>query len=772
MIICFYNIQKSIVSSKLNYVEQPTIYRKILSEMKYLLYYNLNSKFVTDQTAAGGDGTSVVSVVDGVAWTKDQEKTYYRYADNDAENLTSYTVTVHYIDEDGKQIISDDVKTISAYKNKSVVVYLQPRSIEYYIANDDPETLSVSQDTELTFHYTQNTDELANIPLTFEITSPGVIRWTAVATSYTCTISYKKNNDEWISITSNTGTSAPTINVVAGDVVQFKGNNNRYSDNYANTVNGFKGTTCGFNVKGNIMSLIDGTNFETLKTLSGKGYHTFHSLFSGCTGLSNATLLLLPATVLTGHCYQQMFIGCTGLRNTPKLPASQMTEAAYSSMFSGCTSLTVTPDLPATTLSKWCYDGMFANCTSLTYASPLKASVLQESCYEEMFVNCISLTGAPVICGTTLAKSCCSSMFMGCTSLSVAPNLPAKTLADSCYFYMFRECTNLVESPILEAVGLVNYCYYGMFYGCSKLNRITCLATRGFNATSSLTSWVTNVSSTGILVRETYVDSNSFPSGVNGKPSGWSTITNNSNEKYLTFLVTSSGNIKWKYKEVNGGSRQYKRTIYYRKNHETNWNTLTPTTAGVSFNVSVGDIVEFYGTAQFYEVYRDRQSDPEIHHHFSDTTAGFKISGNIMSLTQKTGFANKNLEAIAFAGSNFGVLFASCTTLTDASELLLPTNATYNCYDQMFAGCTSLTKAPTLPAKTLGQYSYMYMFRGCTNLNYIKCLATNISASSCLRDWVSGVQTTSGTFLKDQSMTSWPTGNDGIPSNWTVQDAS
>ena len=60
--------------SKLNYVEWPTIYRKILSKMKYLLYYNLDSKFVTDQTAAGGDGTNVVSVVDGVAWTKDQEK--------------------------------------------------------------------------------------------------------------------------------------------------------------------------------------------------------------------------------------------------------------------------------------------------------------------------------------------------------------------------------------------------------------------------------------------------------------------------------------------------------------------------------------------------------------------------------------------------------------------------------------------------------------------------------------------------------------------------
>ena len=52
--------------------------------MKYLLYYNLDNKFVIDQTNVGGDGTNVVSVVDGVAWTKDRENTYYRYAKPDS----------------------------------------------------------------------------------------------------------------------------------------------------------------------------------------------------------------------------------------------------------------------------------------------------------------------------------------------------------------------------------------------------------------------------------------------------------------------------------------------------------------------------------------------------------------------------------------------------------------------------------------------------------------------------------------------------------------
>jgi len=62
------------------------------------------------------------------------------------------------------------------------------------------------------------------------------------------------------------------------------------------------------------------------------------------------------------------------------------------------------------------------------------------------------------------------------------------------------------------------------------------------------------------------------------------------------------------------------------------------------------------------------------------------------------------------------------------------------------------------------------MFDGCTSLNYIKCLATNISSSSCLNNWVNNVSST-GTFVKNASMSSWSTGSSGIPTDWTVQDA-
>ena len=48
-------------------------------------------------------------------------------------------------------------------------------------------------------------------------------------------------------------------------------------------------------------------------------------------------------------------------------------------------------------------------------------------------------------------------------------------------------------------------------------------------------------------------------------------------------------------------------------------------------------------------------------------------------------------------------------------------------------------------------------------------LATNISASSCLNNWVNGVSST-GTFVKNAAMTRLSTGTSGIPRGWTVQN--
>ena len=48
-------------------------------------------------------------------------------------------------------------------------------------------------------------------------------------------------------------------------------------------------------------------------------------------------------------------------------------------------------------------------------------------------------------------------------------------------------------------------------------------------------------------------------------------------------------------------------------------------------------------------------------------------------------------------------------------------------------------------------------------------LATDITANGCLNDWVYGVNS-NGTFTKNTSMTTLPSGPNGIPEGWTVVD--
>lgn len=67
---------------------------------------------------------------------------------------------------------------------------------------------------------------------------------------------------------------------------------------------------------------------------------------------------------------------------------------------------------------------------------------------------------------------------------------------------------------------------------------------------------------------------------------------------------------------------------------------------------------------------------------------------------------------------------------------------------------------------------YERLFKDCSKLNYIKCLATDISEGGSTLDWIQGVAK-EGTFVKAAD-TDWSvkTGKNGIPEGWTVKNAS
>jgi hypothetical protein len=107
------------------------------------------------------------------------------------------------------------------------------------------------------------------------------------------------------------------------------------------------------------------------------------------------------------------------------------------------------------------------------------------------------------------------------------------------------------------------------------------------------------------------------------------------------------------------------------------------------------------------------------------------IYGNIMSLVYADDFAFKT----ELTGANtFVNLFRDNTHILnhDNKALTLPaTTLTQSCYAYMFYGCTGLTKAPELPATQMASNCYSYMFYNCKGLTAPPALPANTLADDC-----------------------------------------
>ena len=122
------------------------------------------------------------------------------------------------------------------------------------------------------------------------------------------------------------------------------------------------------------------------------------------------------------------------------------------------------------------------------------------------------------------------------------------------------------------------------------------------------------------------------------------------------------------------------------------------------------------------------------------------------------------LPATDLASECYYSMFYGCSSLIQAPELPA-TVLSQGCYASMFSGCSSLIQAPELPATNLADSCYYYMFYGCNKLNYVKCSATDISATDCTTHWLGDVSAT-GDFYCPAS-TTWTSSADGIPTGWT-----
>lgn len=246
-------------------------------------------------------------------------------------------------------------------------------------------------------------------------------------------------------------------------------------------------------------------------------------------------------------------------------------------------------------------------------------------------------------------------------------------------------------------------------------------------------------------------------------------------KQYLTFIPVEDAMFSWSERAVSGH-------LEYSINGGQTWVNIAD--GGSTPTIKAGSKVMWRGNLE--------PSSSNGIGTFS-ASGNYNAYGNIMSLLYYDNYYNSQLDSTKHEYAFYKLfesdthllsaplltsttlvyrcysdMFNGCTSLVTAPELPATTLAT-SCYSGMFCRCTSLTVAPELPVTTLANGCYFNMFRSCTKLNYIKCLATNISASDCLSNWVTNVAST-GTFVKNPNMSSWPTGTSGIPEGWTVVD--
>ena len=102
------------------------------------------------------------------------------------------------------------------------------------------------------------------------------------------------------------------------------------------------------------------------------------------------------------------------------------------------------------------------------------------------------------------------------------------------------------------------------------------------------------------------------------------------------------------------------------------------------------------------------------------------------------------------------------------------------CYSHLFYGCLSLEKAPDLFAPELAINCYHQMFDMSwkayahiePKLNYVKMMATDISAYNALTQWLYDNQNIEGTLILNKDVDwSSTTSSSQPPSNWTIEYA-
>lgn len=548
----------------------------------------------------------------------------------------------------------------------------------------------------------------------------------------------------------------------------------------------------------------------------------YGGMFWGCKSLVSGPKL--PAKVLDYYddiatpigtdCYNRMFYECTSLSAAPELPATVLAPHCYERMFYGCTGMTTASELPARVLADSCYEMMFTNCTSLvTPPSVLPAYSLCNDAYAYMFYGCASLSASPIILAATTGgyPSAMNSMFNRCSSMaSIVCLIQDVDTGFSGWVNGVRSrgtFTKDVNATWPNGInGIPNYWTVS---GATNSNMP--------EPEPNIEPLTIMADSSGSVVATMYTPSTTKHVEYSINNGSWST-QNVYNQTTLSVNVNRGDTVRFRiaegeYMDEGAGDRiSFTNTTCIFRVKGCYWSLKNGASSMFYSSRTLTDASELqmprvlrssFGMDNMFAYCTSLVAPPlslplTLASRYYSTSVGFfrsmfrgctsmktmpRIDEEIMSNECFTEAFTACLSLTKTVDLNTRIfwnneslhrMYWGCTGLTSSGRickkvtgvpLTYPLVTAETCAE-MYRGCTSLVKAPEIPFEKMAFRSCYAMFSGCTSLNYVKCLATELDVSST-NDWLADVSP-SGTFVKNASMTGWPTGSSGIPAGWSV----